>query len=786
MKKTIFILLLFILITPIYSQNYTISGYVEDLETGEKMISAYVFDDISGKGTVTNNFGFFSLTLPRDTVELKASYIGYNSLAKKFYLQKNTTLSFNLEPANNLKEIEITGDRVEKIEERTQMSKVEVPIMQIKTLPALFGEVDVLKTLQLLPGVQSGTEGTSGLYVRGGSPDQNLVLLDNVPVYNVSHILGIFSVFNADALKNVSITKGGFPARYGGRLSSILEINMKDGNMKKYHGNGSIGLITSKLMVEGPLVKDKASFIISGRRTYADILLRPIVRWAARQEGSNEKIKLKMYFYDLNAKVNYILNDKNRIYLSFYSGSDVFGSGYEYNRSSSVASSFYGGINWGNLITALRWNNQISPKLFMNTTLTYSDFQTVFLAEEKEVLKDTTNGFFVKYKSGIRDLAAKLDFDYIPSPNHYVKFGASYINHTYFPGAINFKIENNNFPVDTVLGYDKSKSSEFDLYAEDDFSIGQLKANIGLHLSGFKVNKEFYKSLQPRLGLRYLLNNGIALKGSFATMKQYINLLTSESISTPLDLWVPSTDKIKPQNSWQGALGLAKTYKNDYELSLEGYYKEMDNVISYRPGSSFFDEGVGEIDWENKVVQGKGQSYGLEFMVQKQRGKFSGWLAYTLSWNWRQFDGINNGEKYPFKYDRRHDFSIVGTYKFTDDIILSGSWIFSTGNAVTLPVYKYRIKPGYEIENNIKKNSFRMSNSHRLDISIEFHKKKKYWERAWVIGVYNAYFHKNPFFLYTEDIYEERPDGNYSRGKRVFKEVSILPFLPSISYQFKF
>ncbi len=785
MKKTLFVLSLFFSLVPLFSQNYTISGYVEDAETGEKMISAYVFDNNSGKGTVTNTYGFYSLTLPKDTIDLKASFIGYTSILKKFYLNKNVTINFKLESSNQLKEIEITGEKVEKIEERTQMSKVEVPIMQIKTLPALFGEVDVLKTLQLLPGVQSGTEGASGLYVRGGSPDQNLVLLDNVPVYNVSHILGIFSVFNADALKNVSITKGGFPARYGGRLSSILEINMKDGNMKEYHGNGSIGIITSKLMVEGPIKKNKSSFIVSGRRTYADILLRPLIRAANRAEGNNGKVGLDMYFYDLNAKANYIINDKNRVYLSFYSGRDVFGSSYESPNNDHI-STFAGGINWGNIITALRWNNQISPKLFMNSTLTFSDFKTVFFSDYTDEYQDKKEGFFAKYKSGIRDMAAKLDFDYIPSPNHYVKFGAGYINHTYFPGAINLKIESEGFPLDTVIGYDKSKSSEFDLYAEDDFSIGQLKANVGLHLSGFLTGKKFYNSLQPRLGLRYLLNNGIALKGSFATMKQYINLLTSESISTPLDLWVPSTEKIKPQYSWQGALGLAKTYWENYEFSLEGYYKEMDNVISYRPGSSFFAEEPGEIDWENKVVQGKGQSYGLEFMIQKQRGKFYGWLAYTLSWNWRQFDGINNGKKYPFKYDRRHDFSIVGTYKLSKNTVLSGSWIFSTGNAVTIPVYKYRIGPGKVIENSREKNSFRLSNSHRLDLSIEFHKKKKYWERTWVIGVYNAYFHKNPFFLYTDYEYEDNPYEPYGKRKRVFKEVSILPFLPSISYQIKF
>ncbi len=787
MKKSLFIFLLTFSFLQLFSQNYTISGYVEDKETGEKLISAYVFDEYSKKGTVTNAYGFYSLTLPKDSVKLVSSYLGYFPVQKTFFLNKNQRIDFKLSVANELQEIEITSERVEKIEEKSQMSQVEVPVKQIKTLPALFGEVDVLKTLQLLPGVQSGTEGTSGLYVRGGSPDQNLVLLDNVPVYNVSHFLGIFSVFNADALKTVNITKGGFPARYGGRLSSIIDINMKDGNMKGYHGNGSIGNITSKLMIEGPVVKDKASFIVSGRRTYADLFLRPIIKRISN--SSETSFDLKLYFYDLNAKANYIINDKNRLYLSFYSGNDVFGfynkETYDYNISENG-----GGINWGNTILALRWNNQLTPKLFLNTTLTYSNFNTLFSAEytDTDTEDNTKESFLAKYSSGIKDYAAKMDFDYIPLPNHYIKFGAGYINHTYNPGALNLKFENNDTKVDTSIGYHSSYSHEFDIYAEDDFSYGNFKANLGLHFSGFKTGEAFYNSLQPRIGLRYLIGNGIAIKGSFATMKQYINLLTSESLSTPLDLWVPSTEKIKPQYSWQGALGVAKTFTNDLEFSLEGYYKEMENVISYKPGSSFLGEAPGETDWENKVVQGKGQSYGMELLLQKKHGDFSGWIAYTLSWNRRQFDEINGGEKYPFKYDKRHDFAIVGTYNISKRIVLSASWIFSTGNAVSIPIFKYPYKKGFEviggfpkyseIESLGKKNSFRMSNSHRLDLSIEFHKQKKYWERIWVVGVYNAYSHKNPFFMIT--------DFDYRRNKTIFKEVSLLPILPFISYKFNF
>ncbi|MGE5356645.1 MAG: carboxypeptidase-like regulatory domain-containing protein [Deltaproteobacteria bacterium] len=762
----------------LFSQTFTISGYVEDLESGEKLISAYVYDTKSGKGAVTNTYGFYSLTLPRDSVLLNISYIGYTPVLQRIFLNKNLVANFRLTSSVLLKEIEITGKKLEKIEERTQMSRVEVPIEHIKSMPALFGEVDVLKALQLLPGVQAGTEGTSGLYVRGGSPDQNLVLLDNVPVYHVSHLMGIFSVFNADALKNVSLTKGGFPARYGGRLSSVIDINMKDGNMKEYHGSGSISNLASKLMIEGPIIKDKASFIVSGRRSYADLFLKPFLG-IGLSEG--EKVGLSLYFYDINAKANYKINDKNRLYLSFYSGKDIFGTKFSDN-----SDSFYGGIFWGNIIGALRWNCQLSPKLFLNTTATLSDFKSGVESEFSYKESNLTQSFSAKYNSGIKDYGLKLDFDYIPVPSHYIKFGINYINHTYNPGAIGLKAKLEEYELDTLIGYNKSSSNEFNCYAEDDFSFGNFKTNLGIHLSGFSIENEFYSSLQPRIGIRYLLDGGYSIKGSYSTMKQYINLLTSEALTTPFDLWVPSTEKIKPQFSWQAAAGMAKTFKNDFELSIEAYYKKMQNVLSYNPGESFFEGGFGETDWESKVTQGNGETYGLEFLLQKNTGVFTGWIAYTLAWNWRQFPNINAGEKFPFKYDRRHDFAIVGTYKISERVTLSANWIYSTGNAITLATFKYpHINTGgsnwldyFEIENIGQKNSFRMSDTHRLDVSIEFHKKKKRWERTWVLGVYNAYSHKNPFFIY--------PDRDFNTDKTIFKEVSLLPFLPSITYQFKF
>lgn len=788
MKKLFLAPCLFALL--LFSSNqlrsqHTLSGYVEDASSGERLIGATVFDELSSTGTVTNVYGFYSLTLQDSNAKIVSSYLGYNSLVKELSLQENIQMNFPLQSANVIDEIEIVGERFESIEEETQMSKIDVPIEQIKKLPALLGEVDVLKSLQLLPGVQSGGEGQTGLYVRGGSPDQNLVLLDGVPVYNVSHVLGIFSVFNADAIKNVTLTKGGFPARYGGRLSSVLEINMKDGNKKEFGGEGSIGIISSKLMVEGPIIKDKTSFILSGRRTYADIAARPFINLSNR--GSDFNYNLKLYFYDLNAKINHTIDENNRIYLSFYSGSDVFGVTEKYPDSR-----FFGGIAWGNIIGSLRWNHQFTPKLFSNTTLIFSDYQINFDVEVEDTFNGITEAFSSRYFSGIQDFGAKVDFDYIPNPNHYIRFGASTTRHKYSPGALTLDLSFEDVNFDTLIGHSDIYSLEHDLYIEDDIQYGAFKANIGLHGNIFQTDEKVYTSIQPRIGLRYLLGNKTSLKASFSTMTQNINLLTSEALSLPTDLWVPSTKRIVPQQSWQIAAGAAKSFGDGYEVSLEAYYKEMNNVISFKPGASFlFDLNA---DWQDKVTQGFGESYGLELFLQKKKGKTTGWIGYTLAWNNRQFDEINGGEKFPFRYDRRHDFSAVVSHDLTERWSLSAAWIYGTGNAVTLPIYQYDIIDSRysnwfnrnTIESLGSKNAFRMSSYHRLDLGAKFlGKQRKHFQHYWSMGIYNTYNHNNPYFILadSEAVYE---DGELVGFKPVFKEISILPIIPSLSFGLKF
>jgi TonB-dependent Receptor Plug Domain/CarboxypepD_reg-like domain len=788
-------------------QKFTISGYIRDAESKEELISASIFDKKSGKGTVSNNYGFFSLTLPAGKVSLKGSYVGYENFLQEINLRKDVELEILLRPASILQEVEITATKAEKIEESSQMSKIDVPIEQIKKIPALLGEVDVLKALQLLPGVQGGTEGANGIYVRGGGPDQNLITLDGVPVYNVSHLLGFFSVFNADALKNVTLYKGGFPARYGGRLSSVIDIQMKEGNMQKFHGEGSIGTVSSRLTLEGPIIKDKTSFIISGRRTYVDALMAPFI--ALAQASEDEKIKLRLYFYDLNAKINHKIGKKDRIYLSAYSGKDIFGSSLlEGSNSGSNKTDYYSkayaGIDWGNLTSALRWNHEFNNKLFANTTLTYSRYNFQFGAESstRENLNDTLDNFLARYKSGIKDWAGKIDFDYVPNPNHYIRFGANATAHTYNPGATQIKLaEGSSVDLDTLLGSQKTRANEYALYVEDDLRFGAFKANVGLHFSAFDVDNTFYTSLQPRIGINYLLNNSVALKGSFCTMRQYINLLTNEGLGLPSDLWVPSTAKVKPQDAWQAAVGVAKTLKEEYEVSIEGYYKKMSNLLAYKAGENFigFDK-----DWQSKVTQGTGEAYGAEFLVQKKKGKFSGWIGYTLSWNNRTFKDLNNGKTFPFRYDRRHDIEIVSTYQVNKKWSLSATWVFGTGNAISLPNQSYSLpndlsdyfsfngnvsekgktKIAEFYNNNFisqpsEKNAYRMGNYHRLDVGAERKvKKKRGYESMWNFGFYNLYNRRNPFFI-TQGF-------DNKANRRVYKQVSILPIIPSISWGFKF
>ncbi len=773
------------------TERHTISGYVKEAVSGESLIGVNIYLSDHKTGTTTNTYGFYSITLQSaDSVELIISYVGFASQSIKISLKNDIELNIDLKPSIILKEVTITAERTEKQSGSVKMSTVSLQAAQVKNVPSLLGEKDVLKVLQLMPGVQKGAEGSSGLYVRGGGPDQNLIILDDAIVYNASHLFGFFSLFNGDALKSVELTKGGFPARYGGRLSSVLDMNLKEGNKEKWHGEGGIGLISSRLTVEGPLKKGKSSILLSGRRTYADLLLIPF------QKAYSEKVGY--FFYDFNAKVNYDFGRKNKLYLSGYFGKDKF---YMKQNSEYVRENI--GFQWGNTTGTLRWNHLFNNKLFANASAIYSNYK-LGLYDKYRVIEENKD-YYAEYSSGIRDFSLKYDIDYLPNPNHWIKLGAISIFHRFKPHAYVELDVPNQINIRDIRNIDGIESG---IYAEDTWQpVQPVKINGGLRFSHFIADNNTYHFLEPRLSVAWRLKNDIAIKSSYASMNQFIHMLSGTGISLPTDLWVPTTDRVKPQQSRQVALGIVKDLtKPEFTISLEGYYKSMNHVIGYKEGASFIslDEtssAVG-INWEDNVTSGKAWSYGIEFLLQKKEGRFTGWVGYTLSWTQMQFDSLNFGKKYFARYDRRHDISVVGTYKLSDRITFSGTWVYGTGNSVTLPQSEYQISQHmapqagtnmYLNENTLffynrmvndfgEKNNFIMKPYHRLDIGIQFHKEKKWGERTWEISVYNVYSRKNPFYNYMD----YRLDKNTGKQYGLLRQVSLFPIIPSFTYSFKF
>jgi TonB-dependent Receptor Plug Domain/CarboxypepD_reg-like domain/TonB dependent receptor len=791
MKKISFAGIFLVFCSLLQAQSYTISGYISDEGTGERLIAAGIIIPGLNKGTVSNTYGFYSITVPSDSILLTVSYSGYTPFQTSLKLTSDFKYDIKLKQNNTLENVTVTSSRSKKIEETTQMGTIKIPVSLIKAAPKFMGETDVIKVLQLLPGVQSGSEGSSGLYVRGGSPDQNLILLDGTPVYNVSHLFGFFSVFNGDAIKNVELVKGGFPARYGGRLSSVLDINLKDGNNKEFHGEGGIGLIASRLTLEGPIVKNKTSFIVSGRRTYVDVLSIPFQKTIQKQEGY-EKFKVGYYFYDLNAKVNHTFSNRDKLYFSIYGGDDKFYNdiieSYTDLNNNRYRNTSNNSLGWGNITSTLRWNHQFNKKLFANTIINYTRYKFrvgIGYKDETPDPNDTEEGK-ADYSSGIKDWGAKIDFDYIPHPDHYIKFGISGTYHTFNPGIAAFKVKSGQTTENTNLGNSKKNAFETFVYAEDDWKVNDwLKMNLGIHASSFSVDSKLYTSIQPRINTRILLPRNWAFKTSYTKMTQYINLLTNTGIALPTDLWVPVTGKIPPMNATQFAAGFAKTiFENKFEFSVEGYYKKMKNVIEYLDGSSAFSLSQ---DWQNQVETGIGTAYGAEIFLQKKTGKTTGWIGYTLSWNKRQFPSINFGREYPFRYDHRHDIKFLLTHRLSKKIDVAASWAYTSGDAVTLALQKF---PAFNdnnfYQNNISyyagRNDFRMKNYHRMDLSISFKKQKKWGERSWNVSVYNAYNRQNPFFYYIGDNYNSQTGTSESK----LKQVSLFPVLPSVSYNFKF
>jgi len=777
---TIFLLSLFTLTC--FSQNsYTISGYVQDNESGENLIGVSIYDKATFKGTSTNQYGFYSLTLNEGEYEILYSFIGYKTISKNINLNKDVRLNISLNSDAILtEEVIVTGERLDKNVSSSDMSQAKIAVSNIKQIPVILGEVDILKAAQLLPGIQSGGEGNSGLYVRGGGPDQNLILLDEAVVYNAAHLFGFFSVFNADAIKDINIIKGGMPAEYGGRLSSVLDITMKDGNNKKYQADGGIGLLSSRLTLQGPVQKNKSSFIVSGRRTYIDVLSDPFIGEENAFNGSG------YYFYDLTTKINYRLSDKDRIYLSGYFGRDVFNFANSKN-------GFGIQIPWGNATTSLRWNHLFNDKLFMNTSLIFSDYRFEFNLAQQE--------FELKIFSGINDWNTKVDFLYQPNQRHTIKFGINYTYHEFTPGNATGKSGEVVFEPEEIF---RQYSNEGALYFSDDFEISDvLKVHAGLRYSSFQhsgyisfrdyIKNDFtgsddnYRHIEPRLSFRYKLSTSSSIKGAYTQNYQYIHLASTSSVSLPTDLWVPSSKAIEPKFADQFALGYFKNLNdNMYETSIEAYYKEMTNLIEYKEG--VLPEDNTNSNSDDAFTFGDGDSYGLEFLVKKNKGKTTGWIGYTWSKTTRFFDEVNNGNAFPAKYDRRHDLSITATHKYSKKWTFSGVFVYATGNSITLPTERYVIGENIYTEFT-SRNGFRIDPYHRLDIGATYTptKKRKY-QSSWNFSIYNLYSRKNPYFIYFALEAPEGVDGSLVEGNLTPKayQVSIFPILPSVTWNFNF
>ncbi|MDF1573108.1 MAG: TonB-dependent receptor [Bacteroidales bacterium] len=808
MKKLSFLFLFISQLT--FAQRYTISGYIEDAGSSERLPGASVYNLANTNlGTASNEYGFYSLTIPAGKIKLTCTYVGYTSVIKEMILSADTIINIKLTPSLEIDEVSITSKRDHVRDNQTGF--IEVPLNVVRNLPVILGEADIMKSIQMMPGIKGGVEGTSGIYVRGGSPDQNQILIDGVPVYNINHLFGFFSVFNSDAISDFDVIKGGFPARYGGHLSSVIDVRMKEGNMQESNTSFNIGLLSSSVMTEGPLIKDKCSYMISARRSYLDLIAVPAEWIYSLISPDIDRLTAGYFMEDLNAKINYKFSDKDRVYFSLYYGRDNLYAniGEDYSDSASYRQKYK--MNWGNMVTALRWNHVFSPKLFANTSLSYSRFQYFIGQEEKDIYmwnggKYTFNSE-ASYNTSIRDLAVNMDFNYILSPSYNIKFGANGIYHMFNPGISASKIsEGADVAIDTSYGNSLIAAKEYAIYLENNMNIGKfLSLNIGGRLANFQIRDTTFISPEPRISVRALITDNFSLKASYSKMKQFVNLLTSTTVGFPTDIWIPSTDIVLPQNSTQYAVSANFNFANTYDLTIEGYYKDMNNLVEYKEGANLFldfdNTEVKDADmWESKVTQGIGWSYGVEFLLRKDIGKLKGWAGYTLSWANRRFDEIDNGEVFPFTYDRRHDIAIALTYKFSDRYDFGMNWVFNTGNAITLATANYmshvdlqnfnaaieRLEgeiPGYHqsTEYYENRNNFRMPSYHRLDLGVNMHKQKKRGTRTLTLGLYNAYFHMNPFMIEVKT--------NYFSDDQTNKSVyayGLFPIIPSIAYHFKF
>lgn len=746
--------------------TFTVSGTVRDSLTGELLYGAACALANSGTGTTANAYGFYSLPLPVGSQKLIYSFVGYEKLILNVDLTKDTTLNISLlSESKALEEVVVEGKSYQEKVQDSQMSIVELNAEEAKRIPVVFGEVDLIKVLQLKPGVQSGGEGTSGLYVRGGGPDQNLVLLDEAVVYNAAHLFGFFSIFNSDAVRNVQLYKGDFPAQYGGRLSSVVDVRLKEGNRKRFSAQGGIGLIASRLTIETPIIKDKASLVVAMRRTYFDVFTE--VLNDAQKNNPNWNRIPRYYFYDVNIKFNVDLSKKDKLFVSGYFGRDVFG----FNSPGGFNIDF----KWGNATSTVRWNRIISPKLFLNTSFVFSDYQY-----------NITNKFDVfsfSVGSGVRDMRLKTDLDYYLNDKHYLKLGAQLERHDFDIGRLNANSSDGNVSFQAGNTY---TAYEGGIYLNEEFKVNEkLSLDMGMRLSAFLNDSANYAGLEPRFSVKWAFRDNFSVKMSYARMLQYMHLVANSGASLPTDIWYPSSGRVKPQISQQVAAGISWTFaEGRFLLTNELYFKDMQRQIDFRDGANLFVNN----NLDQEFVFGRGWAYGNEIYIEKKRGKTTGWLGYTLSWSLRQFASLNDNRVFPYRYDRRHDASLVIMHEFSRRWTFSGTWVYGTGNAITLPIGRYVVQdiPGSPISiipQYSDRNAFRLRPYHRLDLGLIYRFFPRWGESDLTLSIYNAYSRMNPFFVYFEETKDLETDA--TTGFKA-KQVSLFPIIPAITYNFKF
>ena len=755
-------------------QSVTISGHVHDSTSREALIGANINAPAHQTGTSTNAYGFFSLSLPisqRDSLQLIISHVGYQTQSVTVSAVSQSQSFFLSPERKQLEEVVIPGKK--DIVHRNESGVIRMDMEEVRALPSFTGEADIMKAARLMPGISTGTEGKSSLFIRGGMPDQNLVMLDEVPLYYVSHFGGFISVFNSDAVKDFKLWKGGFPARFGGRLSSVIDIRMKEGDMRSYHGKGSVGLLASKVAYEGPVLKDKASFILSARRR-----MLPIFRMA--------ETGLQYNFYDVNGKMNYAPDEKNRLYFSFYTGMDKI----ENVPDNDTGNEYRNRVDWGNTLFSFRWNHVYGPRLFSNFTLAHTRYNyqnyRILKINKDSLSKKTDNEF----SSGINDIHAKMDFTYNAASGLTLRFGLQSVYHTFLPNKINyFESRGSQTIKDTIYNRYERKAWENGLYTTGEWEKGWFNAVAGLRLSHYQTGDLSDLALEPRLLTNFILSPTFSVKFSYTQMKQFVHLLSYSGVGVPSDYWMPSTAQAPPETARQVSLSLAKTLLDGkVEASLEAYYKRMNHMIAFKQGASFRNSTQ---NWEQLTESnGIGTSRGVELLLRKKQGAWQGWVSVTHAKSEREFDNLNSGEPYPFKYDRTWDISAVASYRINKNTKLSATWQYGTGTPISMPLEKYQTQEEDLVYVYSGKNNFRMRDYHRLDIAAHFSKKNHWGRRTISISLMNVYNRQNPYYYFfrreTRSFgpYPNDPDMKYLDLK--LYQQSLIPFFPSISYRFEF